>query len=113
MDGHRMLEIFLPILIFASAFDIDPYVFKKCFAQILCLAVVGLIIATIMTGVTVNTLGIIDPDRRTPFALPGMLFGAMISATDPVAIVALLGELGASAKMKTIVEVRSRIWTVS
>ena len=42
-----------------------------------------------------------------------MLFGVMISATDPVAIVALLGELGASAKMKTIVEVRSRIWTVS
>lgn len=33
-----------------------------------------------------------------------MLFGAIISATDPVAVVALLKELGASRKLATLIE---------
>ena len=33
-----------------------------------------------------------------------MLFGAVVSATDPVAVVALLKELGASKKLGTLIE---------
>jgi len=33
-----------------------------------------------------------------------ILFGAIISATDPVAVVALLKELGASRKLATLIE---------
>ena len=33
-----------------------------------------------------------------------MLLGGLLSATDPVAVVALLKELGASKKLNTIVE---------
>lgn len=33
-----------------------------------------------------------------------MLFGSIISATDPVAVVALLKELGASKRLSTLIE---------
>ena len=33
-----------------------------------------------------------------------MLFGSIISATDPVAVVALLKELGASRRLATLIE---------
>ena len=33
-----------------------------------------------------------------------MLFGAVVSATDPVAVVALLKDLGASKKLGTLIE---------
>ena len=36
--------------------------------------------------------------------LASMLFGAVVSATDPVAVVALLKELGASKKLGTLIE---------
>jgi len=34
----------------------------------------------------------------------GLLLGGLLSATDPVAVVALLKELGASKKLNTVVE---------
>lgn len=34
----------------------------------------------------------------------GLLLGGLLSATDPVAVVALLKELGASKKLSTLIE---------
>jgi NhaP-type Na+/H+ or K+/H+ antiporter len=36
--------------------------------------------------------------------VPQLTFGGLLSATDPVAVVALLKELGASKKLNTIIE---------
>ncbi len=37
----QILAIFLPILIFESAFSCDPHIFIKCLGQILTLAILG------------------------------------------------------------------------
>jgi hypothetical protein len=37
----EILAIFLPILIFESAFSCDPHIFIKCLVQILTLAILG------------------------------------------------------------------------
>lgn len=37
----QILAIFLPILIFESAFSCDPHIFIKCLGQILTLAIIG------------------------------------------------------------------------
>jgi len=37
----EILAIFLPILIFESAFSCDPHIFIKCLGQILALAILG------------------------------------------------------------------------
>jgi NhaP-type Na+/H+ or K+/H+ antiporter/CRP-like cAMP-binding protein len=95
-----ILFIFLPTLIFEAAFAIDTHTFKKSFVNALILAVPGMIVATILTAVSM--MFILDlPDWSWYVAL---LFGALISATDPVAVVALLRELGASKKLSTLID---------
>lgn len=42
IDPHVILHVFLPILIFESAFAMDAHTFVRCFAQCLILAVPGL-----------------------------------------------------------------------
>ena len=43
-------------------------------------------------------------DSGAFIVLASMLFGAVVGATDPVAVVALLKELGASKKLGTLIE---------
>ena len=41
LSPSQILVIFLPILIFESAFSCDAHIFIKCLGQILTLAIVG------------------------------------------------------------------------
>ena len=45
----QILAIFLPILIFESAFSCDPHIFIKCLGQILTLAIIGRLEDSTMT----------------------------------------------------------------
>ena len=42
MDPHTILHVFLPILIFESAFAMEVHTFMRCFLQIIILAIPGL-----------------------------------------------------------------------
>ncbi|MFT4580777.1 MAG: CPA1 family monovalent cation:H+ antiporter [Gammaproteobacteria bacterium] len=89
--------IFLPALIFESALNLDARRLLSDIAPIFILAVPALVISTAIIG-----LGIwLYLDLNLILAL---LFGALISATDPVAVVALFKELGAPARLNTLVE---------
>jgi solute carrier family 9 (sodium/hydrogen exchanger), member 10/11 len=99
LDPHLLLHIFIPPLIYESASAIEWHVFFNLKWTALLLAVPGVIGSTYLLGFVVNTLygnqplGIAD----TAFAWPtnaGTLLGVILSATDPVAVVALLKELG-------------------
>ena len=92
--------IFLPALIFESAFNSDWYTFKRQFLKIVLMAGPMLIFSTFMTAfVMVHIL------RFEEISFLGcVLFGAIISATDPVAVVALLKELGVSKRIATLIE---------
>lgn len=104
IDPHLILYIFLPTLIFEAAFAMDVHTFKKSVANAAMLAVPGIIVALFLTAfimIGIRELGIGLPDWTWQIAL---LFGVVISATDPVAVVALLKELGASKKLGTLIE---------
>ncbi|MCB0401724.1 MAG: cation:proton antiporter [Flavobacteriales bacterium] len=104
IDPHLLLYIFLPILIFEAAFGMDLHVFKKTFANATIMAVPGIIAAIVLTALCVlamNYFGIGIPKWNWTLSL---LFGAVISATDPVAVVSILKELGASKKLGTLIE---------
>lgn len=88
-DPHLILTTFLPVLLFESAFAMDVHIFYKLFWQIIVLAVFGLAIATLLSGVMAN---MVFSYNWTWFQ--ALMFGAIISATDPVAVVALLNDLG-------------------
>jgi len=101
MDAHMILLLFLPALIFESAFNSDWHIFKVEFAQILILAGPMLICSTYLCGLMMRYILGYDGDFTWEAAL---LYGSIISATDPVAVVALLKELGASRRLATLIE---------
>eukprot|EP00760_Papus_ankaliazontas_P034889 PhM_4_TR7533/c0_g1_i2/m.28160 len=90
--------IFLPILIFQGAFDWEARVFKEVVGHVLILAFPGLVLATAMTGAVCKLM---YGSWSWPTAL---LFGSLISATDPVATVALLRELGADKSVTGVID---------
>ena len=115
LDGHLILYVFLPILIFEAGFALDVHTFKKSFANAFYLAGPGIVTATLMSGFAFYGMvqvfgeegGVLSEWNVEAGAfvfLASMLFGAVVSATDPVAVVALLKELGASKKLGTLIE---------
>ena len=111
LDPHLILYVFLPILIFEAAYALDVHVFKKSFWNAFFMAGPGIVTATLMTGGCVMVIyslgwGLTDWNIGTGDLglYLAMLFGAVVSATDPVAVVALLKELGASKKLGTLIE---------
>lgn len=91
-DPHLILTTFLPVLLFESAFAMDVHIFYKMFWQVVLLAVFGLAVATALSGVMAKMVFV--NYQWTWFE--ALLFGSIVSATDPVAVVALLNDLGES-----------------
>ena len=115
LDGHLILYVFLPILIFEAGFALDVHTFKKSFLNAFYLAGPGIVSATVMSGLAFwglvqvfggdgAVLSEWNCEAGAFIWLSSMLFGAVVSATDPVAVVALLKELGASKKLGTLIE---------
>ena len=99
IDPHLILFVFLPTLIFESAYCIEVHLFKRIFSQIAILAIPGLIVSTIATAVLIHYL--FPWDWNWHLAL---MFGALISATDPVAVVAILKEVSSRKRLETLIE---------
>jgi len=92
-----VLLIFLPALLFDAAWNLDFARLRANLAPILLLASLGV-------GLAVGVVGIV---LRYGIELPwstALLFGAMISATDPVSVLALFKQAGLPARLTTIVE---------
>lgn len=92
-----LVNLFLPILIFEAAFGLSTREFMRNLAPIAALATVALVISATVVGLAIN-LGLGVP------LVAALLFGVIISATDPVAVVAVFKELGVSNRVLTLVE---------
>ena len=101
-DPHLLLLIFLPALIFESAFNSDWHIFKVEFPQVLMMAGPMLLLSTFLSAFMMKYILGYSGDEF-PFSA-ALLFGSIISATDPVAVVCLLKELGASKRLSTMIE---------
>merc|ERR1719265_487118 len=71
---------------------------RNCFAQILILACPGVLLGTIMTATF--CVYVLPYDWDWPIAL---VFGSILSATDPVAVVALFNTLGVSPRLTMLI----------
>ena len=98
MDPHLILLVFLPVLLFESAFAIDLGMLRTQMLQVLLLAFVGVLIASLITAAFIM---VAQPDWE--FNVCWMI-GTILSATDPVAVVALLKDLGTDAALGTMIE---------
>jgi monovalent cation:H+ antiporter, CPA1 family len=92
-----ILSLLVPPLVFDAAFHIRLDDLRRDFWLILVLAVPGVILTTFMTAWMVTA--------GTGMALPiALVFGALVSATDPVAVVALFRQLGAPRRLQVLLE---------
>ena len=89
--------VLLPVLIFEAGYNLNARQLVKDIVPILALAVPALLISTALIGVGIHLLLGLD-------LLTALLFGALISATDPVAVIALFKELGAPLRLTVLVE---------
>lgn len=99
IDPHLFLFIFLPPLIYVGTNSVDFYIFKSSIYQMLILAGPGLLLSMVLTAGFVKFGFDYDWDWSTCLA-----FGAMLSATDPVAVVSLLHELGITKQLTILIE---------
>ena len=107
VDPHGLLLIFLPTLIFESAFNADWHIFKRQFVQIFILAVPCVIVSAVFIAFSMKVvLGYSDLYYTW---LTAFVFGAILSCTDTVAVLALLKEAGASKKFNSLIEGESLI----
>ncbi|HBP22261.1 MAG TPA: hypothetical protein DEA08_31320, partial [Planctomycetes bacterium] len=101
LTPQLILFVLLPPLVFESAYALDGRQFLKNLLPIGVLAVPALVLSTLITGAAVMAAGGASHGLTWPAAF---LFGALISATDPVAVVALFKDLGAPKRLGILVE---------
>ena len=107
INPDLILYLFLPILIFDAAYELNLHIFKKTLANATLLAAPGLIICMLLTGALMMGIATFIPGFESWTWAFALMFGALISATDPVAVVALLHELKTSKRFSTLVDAES------
>lgn len=102
LTPELLFYIFLPILIFESAFNMNIRRMVESSWSIASLAVIGLVISTIVISCALFfVLPLVG--LHVPF-IATLLFGAIISSTDPVAVLALFKDYGAPKRLSLIFE---------
>jgi len=96
IDGEVLLLCFLPGLIFKDAWSLDANLFQKAFFQMLNFAFPMVLGGTCLTALVAYYIFPYD-DWSWNFC---MTFGSILSATDPVAVAALLEAVGAPPRLK-------------
>lgn len=102
INPHLMYYIFLPLLIFDSSFNGHFHVIKQQLLSAILLAGPGVFISTAIIAICAVYI--------FPYNwswLMGLMFGSILSATDPVAVVALLHDSGASRSLASLVDSES------
>ena len=99
-----LFAVILPGLLFEAAFNLDVGIFLRNKMAISALAIPGVIAAIFLAGAG-TALAISGMSSHTGFTLEqGLVFGALVAATDPIAVVAIFKELHVPVRLATLVE---------
>jgi monovalent cation:H+ antiporter, CPA1 family len=97
IHSDAFVYIFLPLLLFESALNIEVQRMVEDAALILLLAVVAVLVATVVIGVT------LAPIAGVP-VVACLMLGSIVATTDPVAVIAIFRDVGAPARLSRLVE---------
>ena len=92
-----ILIVFLPALVFEGSVKLDARELLRNFVPLLLLANAGVLIAALVTGCLVHWL----------IGLPvliSLLFGSIVSATDPISVLAIFKDLRVDKRLSLIIE---------
>lgn len=102
LEPRVLLFVFLPPLLFDAAFRLDDVQLRRLARPVLWLAVPGTIATAAIVGAIIYgvlNLGLTE----------ALLFGSIVSATDPVAVVGVFRNLDAPRRLAVLVEGESLI----
>ena len=92
-----ILALLVPPLVFEAAFHMNFVELRRELRLVLMLAIPGVVFTTFLVGGLVS--------MGAGIALPvALVFGALIAATDPVAVMAIFRTLGVPRRLQTILE---------
>lgn len=104
LTKELLYAVFLPGLLFEAAFHLEYKKFLKNKLAVSALAAPGLVVAIGLTAVLLkpaaNWLHFIDQFSYAD----GLVFAALLAATDPIAVVGLFKSLGAPKRLAILVE---------
>ena len=107
LTPELILTLFVPPLVFEAAFNLDLEHLWRNFPAVLMLAVPGVIVTMFVVG------GIVSVTTALPMSV-ALVFGALIAATDPVAVVAMFRTLGVPRRPSPGASVSARAsWILS
>ncbi len=98
--GPSLLVVFLPALVFEAAWNLDYSALMRTWKAIAILAIPGVVWTAAVVGLGLFLMG----QLPLPQAL---LLGVVLSATDPVAVIATFRRLKVPVDLATIVEAES------
>jgi len=93
--------------LFEAAFHLDLEAFRRIWRSAIALAVPGVIIGMIATAIFASFLLATVTGNQIFDWKFGLLFAALVAATDPVAVTALFREVKAPPRLATLVEAES------
>ena len=97
-----ILRYLLAFLLFAGAMQVDLAALRRTWSAVLSLATLGTLASTAIVGLGAYALA---QAFGAPLSLPwAIAFGALISPTDPVAVLAAVHRAGLSTTLKTILQ---------
>jgi len=102
LDPAVLLFVFLPPLLFDAAFRLDMGLVDELAGGILFLAVPGVLLTTFAVGEVVSFA------LHLPLVV-GLVFGSIVAATDPVAVVGVLRRLQMPSRLVTLLEAESLV----
>jgi Na+:H+ antiporter len=100
IDPELLLAVLLPALVFEGAYRTDIGILWPKLPAVILLAVPGVLITALLIAAVLNLAVGLD------FGL-SFLVGTMLAATDPAAILAVVGPLGTPRPLTTLVEAES------
>jgi CPA1 family monovalent cation:H+ antiporter len=104
LTENLLFSVILPGLVFEAAFHIDWRDFRDSWLTIVMFAVPGVVASTALIAFT------LPPVVHLLHLVPGfgaknaLVFGALISATDPVAVVSLFRTMGAPRRLTMLLD---------
>lgn len=97
MSPELILLIFLPALLFEASWNLKFDQLRRNLIPIFTLAVIGVVLSVGIVGLILHYgVGVSWQNA--------LLFGAMVSATDPVSVLAIFKKLGLPERLTTILE---------
>lgn len=97
LSRDLVLLIILPPLLFQGALHMDLEHLRRNLLSIATMAFPGLAVATLLVGTLLHFV------LEMPW-LKGLLFGAMVAATDPISVLAIFREVKAPDRLRTLME---------